>query len=79
MTSVLFLLHDVQEIEVIPIEFPNMSKTLAIKKGIVYLKLKLILNSILFILRLNCNLISIVQLIDDKICKLTFTKRLCMI
>jgi len=65
--------------EAIPVELPNESETLAIKKGMVHLSSKLILNNVLFVPGLNCNSISIVQLVDDNICEVTFNKRLCVI
>jgi len=55
-----------------------MFETLAIKKGMVHLSSKIILNNVLFVPDLNCNLISIVKLIDDNIYEVTFTKMLCV-
>jgi len=43
----------------------------------VQLNLNLVLN--VLVSSLNCNLISITQLIDDNICKVTLTKKLCVI
>ena len=79
MTNILSLMHDVENIEPIHVKLPNGFETLAIKTGTIYLNSKLRLNNVLFFPRLNCNLISIVQRIDDNICKVTFTKKLCMI
>ena len=47
MASVLNLLKDVQEIEAIPVGFPNGAETIAIKKGMVRLSSKIILNNVL--------------------------------
>jgi len=75
----LSMLKEVQEIEAILVGLPNGAETLAIKKGAVQLNLKLILNNVLFVPGLNCNLISIAQLIDGNICEVTFTKKFCVI
>ena len=40
--------------------------------------LKLILNDILFVHDLKCNLISIVQLVEDLFCTVTFNHKLCV-
>jgi len=45
----------------------------------VHLSSKIILNNVLFAPSLNCNLISIAQLIDDNIYEVTFTKILGVI
>lgn len=79
MTSALSLLTDVQDIIAIPVEFPNGSKTLPIKKGMVHLTSKLILHNVLFAPGLSYNLISIAQLVNDNICEVAFTKQLCVI
>jgi len=59
MTSVLSLLKNVRDMEAIPVELPNGSETMAIKRGIVHLSSKLILNNVLFVPGLNCNLICV--------------------
>ena len=79
MTCELSLLRDVQDMDAVLVELPNGSETLAIKKGMVHLSSNLILNNVLFVPGLNCNLISIAQLVDDNICEVTFNKRLCVI
>jgi len=79
MTSVLSLLQDVWDMEVIPMQWPNGSETMAIKRGTIHLTSKLILNNVPFIRWLNCNLISIAQLVDDNVCEVTFNKELCVI
>ena len=52
---------------------------MAIKKGMVHLTSKLILNNVLFVPELNCNLILIAQLVNDNFCEVKFTKQLCVI
>jgi len=79
MMSFLGLLCDVHHTEPILVEFPNRTITKAIKRGSISLNSKLRLNHNLFILVLNCSLISITQLIDENFCDLTFTKELCVI
>ena len=56
-----------------------MGLTLAIKQGTVTLNFKLRLTKVLYVPRLNYNLISIAQLIDDNICEVTFIKQRCVI
>ena len=72
-------MYDIENIKPIHVELLNGSSTLAIKRGIVSFDSRLRLNNVLFVPGLNCNLISIAQLVDDNISEVTFNKRLCVI
>jgi len=79
MTGLENLLHHVCNINPIPVELPNGTQTLAMKKGLVSLSPKLILRDVLYVPHLRCSLISIAQLVNDVYCTVTFTPRLCAI
>ena len=79
MTGIENFLHNVCNIEPIPVEWPNKTTTLAVKKGSVYLNPKLQLRDVLYVPNLKGSLISIAQLINDIYCTVTFTPKLCVI
>ena len=58
---------------------PNRVVTFANKRGSIRLNEKLVLNDVLFMPSLNCNLISIAQLIEDLCCTVTFTHKSCVV
>ena len=79
MTSSLDFLHNVCVLESILVELPNGSVIMATKRGTVCLSQNLKLNHVLYVPGLNCNLISIAQLIEENWYDMTFTKELCVI
>ena len=58
---------------------PNGNKAIATKEGTIELNGNIILKNVLYVLGLNCNLISVSQIIDDLDCIVQFTKKLCVI
>jgi len=79
MTGNINLLQSVCDMNLIAIGMPNRAVALASKDGFVKFNGKLILSHVLYVHSLNCNLISIAQLIDDLCCDVTFTPELCVI
>jgi len=79
MTGNLCLSSNVVGIEPIPVGMPNGAITIANKLGSVKLNEKLSISDVLFVPSLNCNLISIAQLIEDLYCIVTFTHKLYVI
>ena len=69
-------LHDIHPIFV---KMPNGQSSVARKQGMVKLNSNITLHDVLFVPGLTCNLISIVQLINDLVCIVTFTPNLCVI
>ena len=69
------MLCDIHDVESMLVELPNGSMTMATKRGLIVLNLKLRLNHVLYVPRLNCNLISVVQLIDENFCDVPFIKK----
>ena len=61
----------------IPIRLPNGGVSMATK--CVQLSSRLTLHGVLFVPDLDCNLISIAQLIEELFYTVTFTKKLCVI
>ena len=62
-----------------PVGLPNGKSLTATKQGSIKLAPKLILHNVLFVPELNCNLISVSQLIDDMQCTVQFTSSSCTI
>ena len=79
MTGNLSLLHNSYTVSPIPVGMLNSAVALASKLGSVRLSDKLSLRDVLYIPSLNCNLISIAQLVDNICCSVMFTHKLCMI
>ena len=79
MTGNLAQLSNVEGTRPIPIRLPNGGYSMATKRGSVQLSPKLTLYDVLFVPDLDCNLISIAQLIEELFCTVTFTKKLCVI
>lgn len=79
MAHMLSLLSNVEDIQPIHVALPNGSEIMAFKRGTINLDSKLRLNNVLYVPGLNCNLISIAQLIEDNICEVIFIKKLCVI
>ena len=79
MKGNLSLLSNIREIVAVPVGMPNGAISYANKQGSVRLNNKLVLHDVLFVPSLNCNLISIAQLIEDLYCTVTFTYKSCVI
>jgi len=63
----------------VPVSMPNGTIVFANKRGSVKLNDKLVLSDVLYVPSLNCNLVSITQLIEDLCCTLTFTRKIYVI
>jgi transposase InsO family protein len=70
---------NVKNIRNTPVGLPDGKDVAAIKEGSVILDSGLRLNNVLFVPQLNCNLISVTQLIDDSDCIVQITNALCVI
>ena len=79
MTENINLLRDIHEVLPIEVQLPNGAYTSAIKRGFAYLSPNITLKDVLYVPKLNCNLISVGQLIDDLSCIVTFTNQHCVI
>lgn len=62
-----------------PVRLPNGQKVIATKEGVVKLDDVMILRNVLFVPKLNCNLISVSQLVRESNCILQFTHSMCVI
>ena len=79
MTGEIQLLNNIIDIDAIPVSLANGSITYIIKKGLVKLNQKSILDEVLYVLTLDCNLIFMAQLFDEICYMIIFTERLCVI
>lgn len=79
VTGNLALLSNVSNINESLVCLPDGTQTTSTKQGDVYLSSKLVLRNVLYVPRLNCNLISVTNLTDSVSCTLYFTKTLCVI
>ena len=79
MTTNINMLQEVHEVLPIEVELPNGAYTLATKRGFAYLNSNITQKDVLYVPELNCNLISIGQLIKDLSCTVTFTNKHCVI
>ena len=79
MTGDLKSLSNLCDIPSVPFSMPNGTISFANKLGSVKLNDQLVLSDVLYVPSLNCNLISIAQLIEDLCCTVTFTRKLCVI
>nr|GMC84661.1 retrovirus-related Pol polyprotein from transposon TNT 1-94 [Ipomoea batatas] len=79
MTGTLNHMVNVRTIEPCPIGLPNGEETFAAKQGTVVLDGKLSLQKFLFVPKLNCNLISVSQLLADSPYLALFTGKFCVI
>ena len=77
MTGELELLRNVVDIALVPVGLADGSIAHATKRGSIQLNSTLILGDVLYVPSLDCNLISIYQLLDELCCMVTFTKKLC--
>ncbi|XP_074313409.1 uncharacterized protein LOC141648580 [Silene latifolia] len=79
VTGTLSCLEDTKNINGRPVCLPNGQEVLAIMIGSVYINESLILNNVLYIPSLKCNLISISQLTSDTNLCFEFAKSSCLI
>ncbi|XP_010242510.1 PREDICTED: uncharacterized protein LOC104586844 [Nelumbo nucifera] len=79
MTGNLNVLVNTYDVAPCPIRLPNGAHTEAVKEGIVELGKNFKLLHILYIPKLNCNLLSVGWLLRDIDCIVTFTNKLCVI
>jgi len=77
--TVLELLCNVMDNAPVSVGLADGSIAHATKRGSIQLNSKLILRDVLYVPSLDCNLISIYQLLDELCCMVTFTKRLCVV
>ena len=68
-----------QDAHPIIVNMPNGQHSVATKRGMVQLNSNVTLHDVLYVPNLNCNLISIAQLVDELFCAVTFAHKLCVI
>lgn len=68
MTGSLKLLCDVKTVIVCPVGLPDGKEVMAQKKGNIVLDGRLKLTNVLYVPSLNCNLISVMQLLEESNC-----------
>jgi len=76
MTENLCSLHQVHDMQPIPLSMANDAISMATKCGLVQLNSNLIFNDVFYVPGLSYNLISIVQLINELLCTVTFSHKL---
>ena len=79
MIGNLSLLTNVVNIDPIPVSKANGSITYAAKRGSVVLNSTLILQDVIYVPNLDCNLISAGPLVDEIYCMVTFFKKRCVV
>jgi hypothetical protein len=79
MTGRLDCLSDMKNIAHCQVGLPNGNHIAAVKEGTLVLSEKLKLTQVLYVPNLQCNLISVSQLIDESNCIVQFTNRFCII
>ncbi|KAF7821316.1 retrovirus-related Pol polyprotein from transposon TNT 1-94 [Senna tora] len=79
MTGTRTCLSHVRNIKPCPVGLPNGDHATTLKQGTVFLGKKLELRNVLFVPNLNCNLISVSQLVADSSLVVQFTDKLCVI
>ena len=78
MMGDLYLLKDLRDIPNCPIGMPNGNKAIAMKTGTIELDENIALKNVLDVPSLNCDMISVSQIIDDLDCIVQFTKNCCV-
>ena len=68
------LLNNVHDVSDCPIGLPDGKQMISTKQGDVILCSEIVLRNVYYIPQLQCNLISVTQLIDDLNCTVHFTK-----
>lgn len=61
------------------IGLPDGRETIAVKQGNAYLSVNFKVHDVLYVHELNCNLLSISQLVDENNCEALFTKKSCLL
>ena len=79
VTNDLSILMNVRTIQNCPVGLPDGQFTNSNQIGSVELNGGLILDNVLFVPTLNCNLISVTQLSDESNCVIQFTNKICVI
>lgn len=79
MTRRLDCLSHVRDILERPAGLPNGKQTATTKEGTVMLSDELKLANVLYVPSLQCNLISVSQLVDESNCVVQFTNKFCAI
>jgi len=79
MTRNLNHMHELRDIQSCPIGLSNGQHITSIKKGSMVLDGGLKLNNVLYVPELNCNLISVSQMMDELKCVVQFTNKLCVV
>ncbi|PNX75889.1 hypothetical protein L195_g031833, partial [Trifolium pratense] len=79
MTGNLKHMRELQDIQSCPVGLPNGEHAAAVKQGSVVLEGGLKLTNVLFVPKLNCNLISVSQMMDELKCVIQFTNKLCVV
>ncbi|KAJ1410810.1 Gag-polypeptide of LTR copia-type [Sesbania bispinosa] len=79
MTGRIDYLSHVRDVIECPVRLPNGEQTAATKEGTVVLSDKLRLANVLYVPSLQCNLISVSQLINESNCIVQFTDKFCAI
>ncbi|XP_058007633.1 protein IN2-1 homolog B isoform X2 [Hevea brasiliensis] len=79
MTGTLAFLSELRDIVPCSVGLPNGEKTLAVKEGTVLLGGDLKLQRVLYVPNLNCNLISVSQLLNDSNLVIQLTNKICAI
>ena len=79
MTGSLKLLCNVKTVITCPVGLPDGKEVMAEKKGNIVLDGRLKLTNVLYVPSLNCNLISVSQLIEESDCIIQFTDKFCVI
>jgi len=79
MTGNLNHMHEIRDIQSCPVELPNGQHMTAIKEGSVMLDGVLKLTNVLYVPKLNCNLIFVSQMMDELKCVVQFTNKLCVV
>ncbi|XP_073280573.1 uncharacterized protein [Primulina huaijiensis] len=78
MTGSLKNMSELRGVSGCPVGLPDGQYAAATKEGSVKLDENLELKNVLYVPRLNCNLISVSQLIDESDCIAQFTKNMCV-
>ncbi|KAJ1703741.1 hypothetical protein LUZ63_003520 [Rhynchospora breviuscula] len=79
MTGDFACLHNICNINPTTVGLPNGEQTVAKHEGDVVLSEGFVLERVLYVPSLECNLISISKLVSTKTCLVTFTNELCLI
>lgn len=79
MTGDINLLTKLIDVSPCPVGLPDERNTIANKEGTINFGKGLVLNNVLYVPNLACNLISVSQLIHDSNCVVTFSDKLCVI